>query len=247
MKNVEKPLISIITVVFNNVRTLEQTINSVINQSYRNIEYIIIDGGSTDGSVDLIKKYKSQISYWVSEPDKGIYYAMNKGLSVATGNLVSVLSSDDWYESTTVEKVVNYYELNTEVDIIHGLLRFIDSNDMPDLVTGHYNSFLTKGMIEHPTCFITKSMYDKVGFYNVLYRSAGDYEWMLRAKKLEAKFLFIPELLTNFRRGGISGSYIGASEELLIKKRFGVISNFKYRYWKIFYCLIFLKQKMSRS
>ncbi|OXB16110.1 glycosyltransferase family 2 protein [Flavobacterium reichenbachii] len=247
MKNVEKPLVSIITVVFNNVRTLEQTINSVINQSYKNIEYIIIDGGSTDGSVDLIKKYESQISYWVSEPDKGIYYAMNKGLSVATGNLVSVLSSDDWYESTSVEKAVNYYELNPEIDIIHGLLRFIGANDMPDLVTGHYNSFLTKGMIEHPTCFITKKIYDKVGFYNVLYKSAGDYEWMLRAKKLEAKFLFIPELLTNFRRGGISGSYIGSLEELLIKKRFGVISNFKYRYWKIFYYLIFLKQKMSKS
>ncbi|WP_300978636.1 glycosyltransferase family 2 protein [Flavobacterium sp.] len=247
MKNVEKPLVSIITVVFNNVRTLEQTINSVINQSYRNIEYIIIDGGSTDGSVDVIKKYESQISYWVSEPDKGIYYAMNKGLRIATGNLVSVLSSDDWYESTTVKKAVNYYELNPEVDIIHGLLRFIGANDMPDLVTGHYNSFLSKGMIEHPTCFITKKMYEKVGFYNVLYKSAGDYEWMLRAKKLEAKFLFIPELLTNFRRGGISGSYIGALEELLIKKRFGVISNFKYRYWKIFYYLMFLKQKMSKS
>jgi glycosyltransferase involved in cell wall biosynthesis len=247
MKNVEKPLVTIITVVFNNVRTLEQTIKSVINQSYRNIEYIIIDGGSTDGSVDLIKKHESQINYWVSEPDKGIYYAMNKGLSIATGNLVSVLSSDDWYESTSVEKVVNYYELNPEVAIIHGLLRFIAVNDKPDSVVGHYNSFLAKGMIEHPTCFIKKDMYDKVGFYNVLYKSAADYEWMLRAKKLEPKFLFIPELLTNFRRGGISGSYIGALEELLIMKRFRVISNFKYSYRKIFIYLIFFKQKISKS
>ena len=247
MKNVENPLISIITVVFNNVHTLEQTINSVVNQSYSNIEYIIIDGGSTDGSVDVIKKYESKISYWVSEPDKGIYYAMNKGLSIATGKLVSILSSDDWYESTTVEKAVNYYKLNPEVDIIHGLLRFIGANDMPDLVTGHYNSFLTKGMIEHPTCFISRKMYDKVGFYNVHYKSAGDYEWMLRAKKLEAKFLFIPELFTNFRRGGISSSYIGASEELLIKKRFKVISNVKYSYWKVFIYLIFFKQKIFNS
>lgn len=247
MKNVERPLVTIITVVFNNVHTLEQTIISVVNQSYKNIEYIIIDGGSTDGSVDLIRKYKSQISYWVSEPDKGIYYAMNKGLSIANGELVGVLSSDDWYESTSVEKVVNYYELNPEVDIIHGLLRFIASNDKPDSVVGHYNSFLEKGMIEHPTCFIKKNMYDKVGFYNVSYKSAADYEWMLRAKKLDAKFLFIPEMLTNFRRGGISSSYIGSLEELLIKKRFGVISGFKYSLWKVLVYLIFFKKKISKS
>lgn len=247
MKNVEKPLVTIITVVFNNVSTLEQTIKSVINQSYKNIEYIIIDGGSTDGSVDLIKKHESQISYWISEPDNGIYYAMNKGLSIATGNLIGILSSDDWYENTSLEKVVNYYEFNPEVDVIHGLLRFISVNDKPDSVAGHYYSFLNKGMIEHPTCFIKKNLYEKVGYYDVSYKSAADYEWMLRAIKQEAKFLFIPELLTNFRRGGISGSYIGASEELLIKKRFGIISNFKFIFWKIFIYLIFLKQKLSNK
>jgi glycosyltransferase involved in cell wall biosynthesis len=243
-QHIKEPLVTIITVVYNGVNTLEQTIKSVINQSYQNIEYIVIDGGSTDGSLDLINKYDQHIKHWISEKDEGIYYAMNKALKIAQGSIISILNSDDWYEINTVEKVISYYQLNPKVDIIHGLLKFIAVNNKPDLITGHYSSFLDKGMIEHPTCFIKKTLYDKVGFFNVGYKSASDYEWMLRAQRSDAKFLLIPELLTNFRRGGISDSLFGASEELLIKKRFGVISNFKYFYWKAFVTLLAFKNKI---
>lgn len=228
------PLVTIITVVFNSVNTLEQAIKSVINQSYPNIEYIVIDGGSNDGSVEVIEKFSSRVNYWISEKDEGIYYAMNKALKQASGAIIGILNSDDWYERNAIELAVNYYCSNLDVDIIHGLLRFIGANEKPDSVVGHYSSFLDNGMIEHPTCFIKKSLYDRVGDFNTNYRSAADYEWMLRARRVGAEFLFIPELLTNFRRGGMSDSFYGFTEELSIKKQFGLISPFKCFYWKVY-------------
>ncbi|WP_432712682.1 glycosyltransferase family 2 protein [Pedobacter sp.] len=233
-KDTSLPLVTIITVAYNSVSTIEQTIVSVINQSYKNIEYIIIDGGSTDGTVDIIKKYAEHIDFWVSEKDSGIYYAMNKGLNKANGFLVGILNSDDWYEPNAIEHVVKNYQDNPTTEVIHGLLRFIGSNGLADSIVGHYSNFLNSGMIEHPTCFIRKELYDKVGPFNIDYKSAADYEWMLRARNNNAKFLFVPEVLTNFRRGGMSDSTIGFSEELLIKKRFKIISKFKYLYWKLY-------------
>ena len=117
IKNNE-PLISIITVVYNGEEYLEQTINSVINQTYKNIEYLIIDGGSTDGTLDIIKKYDNHISYSVSESDKGLYDAMNKGISIANGELIGMINSDDWYELDAVELIVNKYLENPTLNII---------------------------------------------------------------------------------------------------------------------------------
>lgn len=237
------PLFSIITVSYNSVFTIEQTILSVINQDFEDYEYIIIDGGSTDGTMEIIRKYQDKITLWVSEPDKGIYDAMNKGIRLAQGTLISLLNSDDWYDKNTLICVAQYYKLNPNIDILHGLLRFIDVNGMPDSIVGHYNSFLNIGMIEHPTCFIKKKLYNSVGPFDLNYKSASDYDWMLRAKKADAKFLLIPEILTNFRRGGMSDSFIGAYEDLLIKKKFGLIN-------KLFFCyhlclVIFRKFKLK--
>lgn len=228
------PLVSVITVVYNRVKTLEQTIKSVVNQTYPNIEYIIIDGGSTDGSVAIIKEYEDKLTYWISEKDNGIYDAMNKGLLHAKGTLISILNSDDWYEPDAVEKIINTYNSNAHIDIFHGLLRFIGHDNNPDLIAGHYNNFLDRGMIEHPTCFIKSSLYQKVGKFNTNYKSAADYDWMLRANAAEARFLLIPQIITNFRRGGISDSQRGFQEELLIKKSYRLITSFKYSYWKLY-------------
>jgi glycosyltransferase involved in cell wall biosynthesis len=232
--NTDLPLVTVITVVYNGVATLEQTILSVINQTYKNIEYIIIDGGSSDGSIDVIKKHASFISYWVSEKDKGIYDAMNKALKLATGSIIGILNSDDWYELDSVERIVHQSSLCPDCDVIHGLLRFVNSANAPDLVVGHYSSFLNLGMIEHPTCFIKRSVYELIGGFNTKYKSAADYEWMLRARNVGVKFLFLGVLITNFRRGGMSDSDLGFSEELLIKKRFGLISASKYYCWKVY-------------
>lgn len=114
--------VSIITVVYNGVKNIEQTIKSVLHQTYSNIEYIVIDGGSTDGSLDIIKKYSDSISYWVSEADKGIYDAMNKGISKATGDLIGIINSDDWYEPDAIMNMVTAYEENT---VLYGIIRTI--------------------------------------------------------------------------------------------------------------------------
>lgn len=238
-----KPFISIITVSFNSVDTIEQTILSVIDQDFKDYEYIIIDGGSTDGTIDIIKKYQKQISSWVSEPDKGIYDAMNKGLKIAKGNFISILNSDDWYEKDSLNFVANSYRLNPNIDLFHGLLRYVDINGEADSIVGHYSYYLNSGMIEHPTCFVKREFYDRVGLFNLNYKSASDYDWMLRARKAGGKFLLIPEIFTNFRRGGMSSSFIGSYEELLIKKQYGIISNFKFIFLTFIRYLMMLKNK----
>jgi glycosyltransferase involved in cell wall biosynthesis len=238
------PFISIITVSFNSVDTIEQTILSVIDQDFKDYEYIIIDGGSTDGTIDIIKRYHNQISLWISEPDRGIYDAMNKGLNLAQGKFISLLNSDDWFEQNSLNYVANSYQLTPNVDIFHGLLKFIDINDEPDSIIGHYSSYLNKGMIEHPTCFIKKDLYDRVGLFDLNYKSASDYDWMLRASRAGAKFLFIPKIFTNFRRGGMSSSFKGNYEELLIKKQYGIISNFKFMFLSFFRYIMMLKNKL---
>ncbi len=120
-----KPLMSIITVVFNGEKFLEQTIQSVINQTYKNIEYIIIDGGSTDGTLDIIKKYKDKIDYWASEKDEGIYDAMNKGIKVAKGKYLAFINADDWYEDNALNHVFSAYSQNQNIDFFYGNLNFI--------------------------------------------------------------------------------------------------------------------------
>lgn len=235
MRDIDKqPLITIITVSYNSAKTIERTIQSVISQSYQNIEYIIIDGMSTDGTTDIIAKYNDDIYYWISEKDNGVYDAMNKALALSNGFAIGILNSDDWYESEAVYKVVEHMQSMPAVDIIHGLLRFIDLNGNADSIVGHYSSFLNRGMIEHPTCFIKKSIYNLVGDFDLKYKSAADYDWMLRAEAMGANFLLIPEVITNFRRGGLSDSDHGFLEELQIKKRNNKISSFKYSYWKLF-------------
>ena len=121
------PLISVITVSYNAVTTIEQTILSVINQTYSNIEYIIIDGGSTDGTVDIIRKYADRIAYWVSEPDKGIYDAMNKGTKKANGEYIAFLNSDDWYELDAVSIIAQFADGKN--DLISGIIKLY-KNDL---------------------------------------------------------------------------------------------------------------------
>lgn len=228
------PLVSIITVVFNGEKHLEQTILSVINQTYNNIEYIIIDGKSNDKTIEIIKKYDDKIDYWVSESDEGIYDAMNKGIASANGEFIGILNSDDWYEDYTVAAVIEKYRNNFSAEIIHGIHRLWDDKGLLGII-GHTDLFLKDGMISHPTCFVKKSIYLKYGSYDREFKIAADYEIMLRFKSKEVQFIFIEAILANFRNNGasnVSKKYL-LNEVIEVRYKYGLISFFQMRLYKI--------------
>ena len=202
-----QPLVSIITVVYNGVKTLEQTIQSVLNQTYKNIEYILIDGGSTDGTLDIIKKYEDQIAFWVSESDKGLYDAMNKGISKANGTIIGMVNSDDWYEPNAVELIVKAYRQNPEKKIFHGDRFDILEDGTKQLRKFHASrfKFLYYGMTyNHPSMFVHKAIYQE-NSYNTSLKALSDYEFVL-TQYLNNKniFFYIQEAYVNYRLDGIS-------------------------------------------
>ena len=201
--------VSLITIAYNSAATIEDTIKSIVAQEYSNIEYIIIDGGSTDNTLSIIEKYKESISTIISEPDKGIYDAMNKGVQNATGDLVGILNSDDIYTDNKV--VSNIVEAIGNKDSIYADLVYVD-RDNTDKVTRYWKSgkyrrgIFKKGwMPPHPTFFIKKSCYDQYGIYNLQLKSAADYELMLRMlHKHNISVAYLPEVITKMRVGGQS-------------------------------------------
>jgi glycosyltransferase involved in cell wall biosynthesis len=196
------PLISIITVVYNSESTLEQTMLSVINQTYRNVEYIVIDGGSTDGTVDIIKKYEDKLAYWVSEPDKGIYDAMNKGIEKAQGELIGIINSDDWYELEAIDNIVsNYFDSHT---IIYGLMKIIYPNGEYYINTVSCGMIKQGFMLPHPTCFVPKILYVNMGVFDTKYKSCADFDFIFRMKSNNVNFLLVERIIANYRFGGFS-------------------------------------------
>lgn len=173
--------LSIITINRNNANGLDKTIQSVINQSYEDFEYIVIDGNSTDHSIDIIKKYNSNINYWVSETDKGIYNAMNKGIAKANGNYVLFLNSGDYLVNSDVLKSV--FEKQQTADIIYGNMQIdwgngkITSGKMPDKITFKQMYIDT---LWHPVSFIKKTLFDKYGLYNETYKVVADYDFFFK-------------------------------------------------------------------
>lgn len=220
--NLNTPLkLSIITVNLNNATGLRKTIESVVNQTFTDYEYLIIDGGSTDGSVEIIKEYAHKITYWVSEPDKGIYYAMNKGILQAKGDLIGIINSGDWYENFALDIVNSVFMINPAVQIFHGVLRIWDGNTIFK-IQGVNSNFLPNGMIEHPACFVKKDVYEKIGLFDLNFQVSSDYEFMIRAYTKNCKFLFIDKIISNYVLGGISyTSPLSHIETLKIKQQYG--------------------------
>ena len=207
MKDNKIKLISIITVVYNGEKYLEQTIQSVINQTYKNIEYIIIDGGSTDRTLEIVKKYEEHITYWASESDKGLYDAMNKGIGIAKGELIGMINSDDWYELNTVEIMVEAYNNYPTKSIFHADRYDIAEDGSRTIKKFHPSEFKFKyyGMTyNHPSMFITKEEY-KIHKYNIELRSLSDNQFVLEAFVRNSDTLFyIEKALVNYRLDGIS-------------------------------------------
>ena len=198
-----KPLVTIITVVYNNALHLEQTIESVMGQTYANIEYLIIDGGSTDGTTGIIERYDYRIAYWVSEADDGISDAFNKGIAASHGEIIGILNSDDWYEEDAVACAVEAMG-NRGADIVYGMLRTWDSDVKSEEVSADHELLEREMSMNHPAVFATRAAYEKVGLYRTDFRYAMDYEWLLRAKKTGLTFVSIDKCLTNMRVEGIS-------------------------------------------
>lgn len=203
--------VSIITAVLNNRGHMEDCIKSVLSQEYTDLEHIIVDGSSTDGTIDIIRKHESKLSKWISEPDKGIYDALNKGIKMATGQVVGILHSDDMYADEGVVKDVMRYLNNHNVESCYGDLVYVDRFD-----TGRFVRYWKAGefvkkrfkygwMPPHPTFFAKKSVYDSYGLLNLDFPLAADYELMLRfLYRHNVSTAYIPKVLVKMRIGGTS-------------------------------------------
>ncbi len=204
--------ISIITVSYNSVETIEDTIKSVISQSYNNIEYIIIDGGSTDGTIKIIENYISSINYFISEKDKGIYDAMNKGISIATGDVIGFLNSDDIYFRTTIINEIMYeFTNNTSTSILYGNLYYVNRSNTNKIIRtwksmAYFNNFFEFGNVPpHPTLFVRNFIYQNIGLFNLNYKYASDYDFMIRLfKKNIYTSKYINKYIVKMRIGGLT-------------------------------------------
>ena len=213
------PLISIITVVFNDHKHLERTIFSVINQSYENIEYIIVDGGSIDGTVEVIKQHEADIDYWISEGDRGIYDAMNKGVKQAKGKIIGILNSGDLYSPKALQEVAELYLLNQRQEylIITGAMirfdtetkiKFIQQRNETDL----YRRINLGMPINHPATFVTKNAYEIIGYFDSNFKICGDYDFIFRAYHSQlVRFVFTDSILACMSIGGVSEKLSGIS------------------------------------
>lgn len=206
--------ISIITVVFNNAKTIHTAIESVLAQDYADIEYVIVDGKSTDGTLEVIHSYANRIQKIVSAPDLGIYDAMNKGISLCTGEVIGILNSDDVYASNQViSTVMNAFKTDQNLDIVYGNLEYVTYQDVNKVVrvwnsAPYYANFFEDGHVPpHPSLFIKKAVYNQVEPFNLNFKLAADYEFMLRLfKKFQFNHLFINALFVKMRLGGATNA-----------------------------------------
>ncbi len=201
----EPPLVSVITACYNAASSLEAAIRSVRNQTYPHIEHIVVDGGSKDGTVDIIRKHADGLASWVSEPDRGIADAWNKGLARAKGRIIGLLNADDLYHPQAVETAVA--AAGTGRRIIYGITRFFDDN--PDQIVAVEDRSFDSSLLEygfgfmHTTCFVPRPVYDEVGGFDTRYRIAIDTDFLLRCHFLGIPFVRA-ENVTYMRTGGVS-------------------------------------------
>lgn len=204
--------ISIITVCFNSEKTVRDTIESVLSQDYHDIEYIIIDGGSSDETVSIVSEYNNKITKLISEPDQGIYDAMNKGIRVATGEYVGALNSDDLFSHNHVVSDIVLLLKQTKANAIYGDLVIVDRENISKVVRRYSSRYFSKWrirfglMLPHPTFYVKRTLFEKLGCYKIDYRVAADFELITRFLCSGITVARNPDVMVFMREGGISGT-----------------------------------------
>ncbi len=228
--------ISIITVVWNNEATIKDAINSVLSQTYKDIEYIIVDGASTDGTIEIVKSYGDKITKFISEADKGLYDAMNKGIALATGDVVGILNSDDFYiDDHVIENVVKvFHEKN--VDSMFADLVYVKPDNLQKVVRYYDSSKFLPDKFQyalypaHPTFFVKKWVYDKYGLYKTDYKIVADFDIMARFLYTHnISYAYLNQPIIKMRVGGVSTSlsslWINTLEQLRVCNENNISSN----------------------
>lgn len=218
--------LTVITVCLNASKTIERTIDSVISQVTPNsdlsLEYIVVDGGSSDNTLELLEKYP-QIKL-ISEPDDGLYDAMNKGIRMAKGDVIAVLNADDWYEKGVIEKVLNTFKSDPNLSVVHGDVRRWLVNGQTSIGVKKTNLSTWHKYIGmpfyHPTFFVKKKVYEKFGMFNIKYKIAADYDFFLRTVNL-VNYFYLPEVITNFSYGGVSSNNWAFKERVNVRSENG--------------------------
>lgn len=229
--------ISIITITYNSENTIRDTIDSVLSQTYDDIEYIIVDGNSSDKTMEIIKSYDDKISKVVSEPDKGLYDALNKGIGLATGDVVGFMHSDDIYASKSVVKTIAEVFEKKDVDSFYGDLIYVDKDNTDNARRiWRARKFSKRKMLRgwmppHPTFYAKKEVYKKFGGFNLNFKIAADYENMLRLLvKYEISTFYVPMFIVKMRLGGESNKSVGniirkTKEDLMATKINGLLAH----------------------
>ena len=208
---------SIVTATYNSEKTIRDTIESVLIQSLDDYEYLIIDGGSKDATITIVEEYVPKFGgkmRYISEPDKGIYDAMNKGFKIAKGDILALINSDDFfYDSFALEKVADCFNLHKEVDAVYADLCYVSQYDKDKVVrkwvTGEQRPFKRGWLPAHPTFYVKRSAYEKYGYFNLDYQLAADFELMLRfVEKYHIRLAYLEEPLVRMRLGGATSKSI---------------------------------------
>lgn len=231
-----RPLLSVVTVVFNGAAHFERAIQSVLSQSYGNVEYIVVDGGSTDGTIDILRKYDDRIDCWVSEPDSGIYDAMNKGIGLANGELIGLLNSDDDYLPDALSKVDRAYGTAPGKDVvITGRWNVLFDNKDLGITLSPSLKFHSLRFC-HQATFIPKRVYEAHGMYDTKYRYSADLEMAVRLHASGVPFLLLDSTLVNYRAFGASGLNFhrtGKEQSDILRKYLPWKSVFLFRMFRV--------------
>ena len=243
--------ISIITVCYNSIKHIENCLASIKSQNYKDIESILIDGGSTDGTLSLLKSRNHKFSTLISEPDKGIYDAMNKGIRHASGDVIGFLNSDDYYvNNEIISKVATVFNCNSAIDACYADLIYVDQLNTSKIIRHVKSAQYRKGLFSigwcapHPTFFVRRSVFDRLGNFDLRYKIAPDFDLIMRfleVNKIKSKY--VSEIWVKMRTGGISNKnlkniFLQNLEVLSALKKNNIpFSYFRFFYNKLFYIL----------